>query len=224
MINLVDYYVHQLGGDLRAVSADARGRLSIVAFASPRRRGRGPTVLPLFGAWPDERRLAFLLGYQFCVLLDQAIHSGARRHHQVFDDVARYPKLGGILGSYYTNMHPALLLGVASGLVSQGAVDGATDQLRRLSRHVIVEYARFLTEDFADLVQVARGQAAHLHLLKPVFEALSSAYGTVRRPAATEGSFPFSVAARRPNAEVYERWCDVVQSDIHTVGEEVGAF
>jgi hypothetical protein len=223
-MNLVDYYEGELASDIRALSEASGGDFSVVAFVHPTTAVPGRDMQRLFHAMPVERQVAFLMGFHFCALLDQAVHDSIRERHARFDDVARYPKLRGILASYWTNMHPALLLGVASGRVDEGAIEATTEEFERLSAHVVTEYGRFLVEDFADLADVPRGDQVKDRLLAPVFSSLSSAYAILFLPAASSTKFPFHVGSEAPRAEVFQAWCGIVRADIHRVGGAAGVW
>ena len=222
-VNLVDYYKRELGPDISKLTAAGGGDLSIVAFVDPNTAAPGRDVQRLFQAMPVERQVAFLLGFHFCVLIDQAIHDAIRPLHSRFDAVVRYPKLRGILASYWTNMHPALLLGVASSRVDVSAINSTTAAFRGLSTHVVEEYARFLVEDFADLTDTARGDVARDQLLVPVFRSLSGGYTLFSLPSATPTSFPYRVGIMPPRRELYTEWCGIVRDDIKRVGDAAGA-
>ena len=89
MLDLIQYYEEGLGPDLLAFSSASGGDFSIVAFFGPDQASPGGEMQGLFHALPAERRLAFLFGYQFCVLLDQAIHDRLRQHHARFQARSR---------------------------------------------------------------------------------------------------------------------------------------
>ena len=109
----VQYYKESFGHDLKRVASATRAtnkdRISIVSLVPSQSRSEsfGDTAREFQRL---ENKVEFLFCYYFSALLDQGIHASLRDEHYHFNHFAQYPKFCGILGSYYSNLHPALLL------------------------------------------------------------------------------------------------------------------
>jgi hypothetical protein len=88
-------------------------RISIVSLV-PETIGGGPIGAAAKQFQSLKNKQLFLFCYYFSVLIDQAVHSSLREEHEHFDTLHSYPKFCGFLGSYHHNLHPALLLLIAT--------------------------------------------------------------------------------------------------------------
>lgn len=150
MSEATEYYTNRFGKDLIAVSdADPgwKGRISLVAVI-PGAVNATPGQAKAFNSLPAKDRVLFLMSYFYSALLDQAIHATLREEYATFDHLAGYPKLVGILGSAYTNIHPANLLVAATIHLNKLTAEAATELFTELTTHMTNEYVHFFTVQY----------------------------------------------------------------------------
>ena len=131
-------------------------------------------------------------------LLDQAVHARLRHVHA---RLRPFPKLGGILATFHSNLHPALLLLAATDLVPPEAEPEPTEDLRTLATHCFGGvYPRLVglaaTEDDA-------------MALSTLADELSTALALLFVPKSLR---PYS--PRNGNRELYERWLVMVHHEL----------
>lgn len=167
-----DYYSSRFGLQLiKVANADAgwRNSISLVGLI-PGAVNATPGQARAFSLLEEKDRVMFLMCYFYSTLLDQAIHSGLRQEHSAFDNLARYPKLVGILGSACTNLHPAnLLLAVTMHMdtLSSDTVTGLFDDVTTL---MLNEYVRFFTLEYPALTDRLQGHDAQLQAIRIVLQ------------------------------------------------------
>lgn len=156
-VNPLEYYRNQFGRELLIVMDDQStpgcNRLSILTLADdPRLNGAMAQQASRFRGLESKTR--FLFCYYFSALIDQAIHCRLRELHAAFDHYARYPKFCGILGSYWTNLHPNFLLHMATFYVSSQDEKAATEDFAAYAAFFPSDYYEFLVGKLPQLTNV----------------------------------------------------------------------
>lgn len=144
----VEYYQQQFSKDLIDLMNShefAKERISIVSLVD------NMSAPDHYGVVRNEfkniqNKPLFLMSYFFLVLMNQAIHSGARNLHQDFQNIVQYPKLVGILSSYGSNLHPALLLIVS--IKHSENIETTIDNFRILTKFLLHDYQDFFYQQF----------------------------------------------------------------------------
>lgn len=140
----IQYYKNSFPGDLEFAldpSPQYRDRISIVSLLPEQSRAFGSMRSPHL----------FLFCFFFSSLLDQAIHSGLRAEHPYFDKIARFPKIVGILSTYWHNIHPVLLLMAATFQIPPNGADRVTKDFETLSDFFIEDYCDFFMNQYSQL-------------------------------------------------------------------------
>lgn len=187
-----EYYRSRFGNDLiNIANADPgwRDSISLVGLI-PGATNATPGQARAFSVLEEKHRVLFLMCYFYSALLDQAIHAGLRREHFVFNSLARYPKLVGILGSAYTNLHPAhLLVAVTIHMktLSSETVVGLFDDL---TGFMVNEYVRFFTVEYPTLTDHLQTHEAQLNAIRTV---LCEAVHATTPPEPNLWSYVFSL-------------------------------
>ena len=167
-----DYYNTLFGQQLLEVAhADSgwRDRISLVGLI-PGATNATPGQARVLASLEHKHRVLFLMCYFYSSLLDQAIHAGLREEHSDFDNLARYPKLVGILGSAWSNLHPAHLL-VASTLHMQTLSSEAVLTLfDDLTKFMADEYVRFFTVEYPALTAHLQSPESQHRAILAVFQ------------------------------------------------------
>ena len=162
MSEATDYYNTLFGTQLLEVAhADSgwKNRISLVGFIP------GATNATLgqaraFALLEEKHRVLFLMCYFYSALLDQAIHAGLREEHPAFDNLARYPKLVGILGSAWSNLHPANLLVAVTLHMQTLSSEAVLTLFDELTSFMADEYVRFFTVEYPAHTDHLRSQEA----------------------------------------------------------------
>jgi hypothetical protein len=157
-MNAIEYYNEQFGRELLMVMnsrhPDSTNRLSILSLADDARLPQGMFDDHAANFRRVESKPRFLFCYYFSALIDQAIHSRLRELHASFDHYARYPKFCGILGSYWTNFHPNLILLVATLYVRPEDEEVALEDCGAYASFFPNDYCEFLREHMPKLANV----------------------------------------------------------------------
>lgn len=210
----IRYYKHQFGMDLlrvaNATRATIKDRISVVSLIPAVRSYPGG-----FGDTAEEfkkikDKILFLFCFYFSALIDQAIHSALREEHPHFDRLARYPKFCGILGSYHTNLHPALLLLVATLYAADEDSSAITSDFETLSGFFPSDYYRFLVEEYPQLTGRLQTPAEQHKAAVQLFTELSNATAMLFQP---ESLRPYSDAA--PDLNLFATWSALAASNIN---------
>jgi len=200
----VDYYKRKFGQELLYVSGATRGSgasgISIVWLVP---RGEYPQG---FGGREKafqklvSKRL-FLFCFFFSALIDQGIHSSLRSEHSHFDRLAKYPKFVGILGSAYTNLHPGLLLLLATLYIPAGEEKLASEEFQSLADFFSEDYCRFFHDEYPQITgRLVERQDQHQAIRKFLTE-LSNSTALLFIPNSLQ---PYSQQV--PNLKLYENW------------------
>jgi hypothetical protein len=208
----IEYYQTKFAADLAFVRGGdpSRGdRLSILVFTGSPTPGAVGAQQQRFGLLDRAVKVRFLFCLHFSVLIDQAIHERARHLHADFDRVAGYPKLAGILASYWTNLHPALLLQAASLYAHPGAVR-ETDDLTTYVDFFPADYRRFFLLEFPKHTRQLLDPDTRVRAHDDVMEGARAAYTLFQMPNVRVDSFPF-VGGPQPDDALYGRWIDLVR-------------
>ncbi len=157
-----DYYNTLFGPQLLKVAqADSgwRDRISLVGLI-PGATNATPGQARAFASLEGRHRVLFLMCYFYSALLDQAIHAGLREEHPAFNNLARYPKLVGILGSAWSNLHPANLLVAVTLHMQTLSSEAVLTLFDELTSFMVDEYVRFLTVEYPAHTDHLRSQEA----------------------------------------------------------------
>lgn len=206
----VSYYQGEFGHDLlRVATATTDNRISVVSLVPQR------TYPGNFGNTASEfqkldHKPRFLFCFFFSALLDQAIHASLREEHTHFDQLARYPKFCGILGSYHSNLHPAFLLLAATLYTIDENEAEATDDLQELAEFLPQDYYRFLTDEYPALTSRLNTPRERENAAITLFSELSNATARLFLPRSLR---PYSKA--EPNLRVFDKWAASIASSIN---------
>jgi hypothetical protein len=157
-----DYYNTLFGPQLLEVAHADSGwsdRISLVGLI-PGAPNATPGQARAFASLEEKHRLRFLMCYFYSALLDQAIHAGLREEHPAFDNLARYPKLVGILGSAWSNLHPANLLVAATLHMQTLSSEAVLTLFDEITSFMADEYIRFFTVEYPAQTDHLRSQEA----------------------------------------------------------------
>ena len=163
-----------------------------------------------------ENRIQFLFCYYFSVLLDQAVHSSMREEHSSFDNLARYPKFCGILGSFHTNLNPSLLLSLATLYTSDQDFDKATNDVKKLSNFFPDDYYQFFTHEYSKLTGRLERQDLQSNAMYTLFSELSNAVALLFQPNSLR---PFTDGI--PNKILFEKWISLISKNINEKLEQI---
>jgi hypothetical protein len=218
-MNAVLYYKESFGSDLlrvtNATQAKTRDRISIVSLVPERshQKSFGDTAREFQGL---EKKIDFLFCYYFSVLLDQAIHSSLRSEYPHFDHFARYPKFCGILGSYWTNLHPALLLLAATLYTSREDEESITKNLLELVAFFPDDYFTFITERYPKLSGRLTTSHEQFSSARSLFIELSKATALLFQPRSLR---PYS--EEEPNERLSQEWFAAIASAMNKKLNEI---
>lgn len=207
-IDSTDYFSGQFSKDLQRILAqEIRGgstsdRLSIVdLLPTPLRKVPGYGHYRVFDVL--ENKLSFLFSYYFCVLLDQAAHSAVREHHHIFEQQTSYPKFCGVLGLYWTNIDPILMLMAATLHVEIAEQERSLINFRALARYFAHQEAPAILQRFADgAVDISSEEIIRLVYSEAV-RATSSSY--------VGGPLLYTVIV--PDMELGEKWSRIAREE-----------
>lgn len=151
-MSIVEYYQQEFSKDLINLMNShefAKERISIVSLVDDM------SAPDHYGVVRDEfnriqKQQFFLFSFFFSVLIDQSIYSVARHLHQDFQNIAQYPKLVGILSSYWSNLHPSLLL-IASIKHTEN-LENLKYDFRDLAKYLLNDYKIFFINNFQTIL------------------------------------------------------------------------
>jgi hypothetical protein len=89
----------------------------------------------------------FLFCYFFSSLLDQAFHSSLKEEHHHFEKHFGYPKLCGIFGSYWSILHPNLIL-LAATLYLKDQRKAHDSDFQELAKYFPIRFKSLLTKEY----------------------------------------------------------------------------
>lgn len=210
-MNAIDYYRAEFGSDLKRIvdASGERDRISIVSLVPSNKPNRS---LQMAGQTFDQvysKRL-FLFCYFFSALIDQSIHSGLREEHSYFNQYAQYPKFCGILATYWSNLHPAALLLVATLYTPEKEKEISIKEFNELSDFFIDDYCNFFKEQYPNisgrLTTADQQNNAIAHVLSEMSNALAILFVPVRIT-------PYS--SSEPDKELYEQWLSYFRKKIN---------
>jgi hypothetical protein len=190
----IDYYKNSYTHDLELAldpSPHYRDRISIVSLL--------PEQAKVFGLMRSP--YLFLFCFFFNSLLDQAIHSGLRAEHPYFDRIARYPKIVGILSTYWHNIHPVVLLMAATFQISIRDEKRVTEDFQQLSDFFIEDYCDFFLNQYPKLTGRLESNADRLKACISVLSKISSALAILFCPNTI---IPYS--RKEANQELVAKW------------------
>ena len=198
----LEYYRCTFSGDLakmQSISTD-RDRISVISLLpSERPSGNLSEVGTVFDKCAHKR--LFLFSFFFSALFDQAIHSSLKEEHQYFDSIVQYPKFCGILETYHHNIHPALLLLVATLYTTINENDESLEEFREYSDFFINDYCTFLREQYPNLTGRLQTDEEQKAAVRRVLNEMSSAIAIVFTPNSLKPYYN-----QRISNELYERW------------------
>lgn len=214
-MNPVDYYRTRFPRDLQDVAGTSYSSgdrfISLVSLLPDPPPGGDDSVFARSGRRFIQlnSKPLFLFCYFFSSLIDQAIHSALRAEHPHFDHLAKYPKFVGILGTFHTNLHPALLLLTATLYVSRDENEATTRKLEELTDFFLSDYCQFITVDYPRLTGRLAAPADQQAALSALFSSLSSATALLFAP----DTLKFSQS--EPNLILYKGWLSYVSQRVN---------
>jgi len=190
----IEYYKNSFPRDIELAldpSPFHRDRISIVSLLPEQARSFGSMRSPHL----------FLFCFFFSSLLDQAIHSGLRAEHPYFDEIARYPKIVGILSTYWHNIHPITLLMAATFQISTNGAERATKDFENLSDFFIEDYCDFFMKQYSNLTGRLETNVERLQACISILSEISSALAILFCPNTIR---PYS--SEEANQELVAKW------------------
>lgn len=174
-MSLTKYYQHDFSKDLMNLMNShefAKERISIVSLIDD------IEAPDHYGIVRDEfnkiqKKQFFLFSFFFSVLIDQAIHGAARHLHQDFQNIAQYPKLVGILSSYWSNLHPSLLL-IASIKHTEN-LENLENSFEDLAKFILNDYQDFFYYQFPKYTKSLQSNEEIKLNLSSIFNEISRA-------------------------------------------------
>jgi hypothetical protein len=195
----IDYYREQFRHDLEVVAAGFDS-ISVVSLKGREPGGYREESSQAFQSL-DEKR-PFLFCYFFCVLLDQAVHTGGRDEHSHFDTFWQCPKFQGILGTAHTNLHPALILDAAVWLVDKGEEESSSAEFAELAEFFSEEYRRVLMEDYPGQSGRLSNESERHAVYRSVLAAAAEGLAVFMVPGGFEGLLEDAPRRKR----LYSTW------------------
>jgi hypothetical protein len=215
----IRYYKDKFGIDLlrvtNATRATIKDRISVASLI-PAASCSGGFCDTAAEFQKVRKKPLFLFCFYFSALIDQAIHSALREEHPHFDRLARYPKFCGILGSYHTNLHPALLLLVATLYTVNEDPTAITSDFETLSTFFPSDYYRFLVEEYPGLTGRLQTPAEQQRAAVQLFTELSNATAMLYQPVSLR---PYSDAI--PDHNLFTTWSGLVASNINKTLDDI---
>jgi len=152
----------------------------------------------------------FLFCFFFSSLLDQAIHSGLRAEHPYFDKIAKFPKIVGILSTYWHNIHPAFLLMAATFQVPPNGIERATKDFKTLSDFFIEDYCDFFMNQYPQLTGRLKTNPERLQACISILTKISSALAILFCPNTIR---PYS--SEEANQELVAKWISHFRNNVN---------
>ncbi len=215
----IQYYKERFGFDLLRIANASRStvkdRISVVSLIPATSYSGGFSDTAEEFQKLEDKPL-FLFCFYFSALVDQAIHAALHQEHLHFDRLARYPKFCGILGTYHTNIHPALLLLVATLYVSDEDAVSTTSNFEDLADFFPNDYYRFLVEEYPRLTGRLQTQAEQQRASTRLFSELSNATAILFQPTSLR---PYSDSS--PNQSLFKTWSGIVASNINNTLDNI---
>ena len=195
----VQYYKQNFGHELLKVqNAASHNKISIVALLPGNKPSRGVRNQAFQAV---ALKPFFLFSFYFSILIDQAVHSCLREEHAYFENLTRYPKFVGILGSYHTNLHPGLLLLAATLWIPRDEEQQFADQFIQLADHMIKDYCHFFHNRYPELTGRLTSLGEQNETIKSILTAMSEATALLFIPTSVQ---PYTKL--EPNYPLYESW------------------
>jgi hypothetical protein len=200
----ISYYEEDFGRELYAVqnatTATIKDSISIVSLL-PTDKSPGLIDEHARAFKSQSSQLLFLFSYFFTTLIDQAIHSALREEHPYFDRLARYPKLVGILATYHHNIHPALLLLVATLYTNEEDQSSATEQFYALCDFFADDYGNFIIIKYPSMTGRLQTEKERYIAGRELYIKLSNVLALFFIPRSLR---PYSSLS--PDINLYEKW------------------
>jgi hypothetical protein len=152
----------------------------------------------------------FLFSFFFTALIDQAIHSALREEHPYFYRLAQYPKFVGILATYHHNIHPCLLILVATLYTNYQDQDIATEEFFALADFFVDDYEDFIENKYPSLTGRLKNNEARKLAIQKLYAELSNALAFIFIPRSLR---PYS--SLLANVKLYEKWVGHLNSKIN---------
>jgi len=205
-MNITDYYEHLFSNDLtKLMDSSEFAKYKISMFSLIEGSGSSSHFGHTRKAFLSiEDKPCFLMSYFYTTLIDQALHTYDKLRHCDFNNIAKYPKLVGILSSYNSNMHPSNLLLISLCYIDSSDEEEYTNKFYQLTDYMVDDYENFIKNIFPKYTHKLN-TAEQLDMLKSVYaEIISSmSFNSVRRLYHTEMKY---------SVEVYMKWLSYIQS------------
>ena len=210
-MNALDYYRSEFGGDLKRIvdASGDRNRLSIVSLVPSNKPSRSFQMASQAFDQVSTKRL-FLFCYFFSVLIDQSIHSGLREEHTYFDQYAQHPKFCGILATYYSNLHPAALLLVATLYTPENEQEISIKEFNELSDFFIDDYCNFFKDQSPNISGRLKTAEQQNNAIASVLNEMSSALAILFVPVRIS---PYTTC--EPDNNLYEKWLSYFRTKVN---------
>lgn len=141
MNSLIEYHNNQFFNDLEILIKSSEGTDKIISLVSLSETDKTPgfygVVRNAFNSLNDKE--LFLTVYMFYVLFDQATYE----LKEVYEKTV--PRLGGILGSYGSNFHPAHLMFLATSYIDKNSEGKFIDDFKEYTFFILGYYKETLT-------------------------------------------------------------------------------
>lgn len=183
-MNPIEYYKKIFAGDIQSIQNvtphefkrynDRISIFSLVPGANHSLPGMFAKHAKAFQGLTHKR--LFLFCFFFSVLIDQAIHSSLRIEHYFFDKLAKYPKIVGILSGFNSNIHPALLLLLATLYINSAEEVDATSDFKQLTDFFIQDYCDFFSLQYPALTGRLNTRQEQIFALGRVFSDIVNAF------------------------------------------------
>ena len=170
----IEYYKNYFPADLQNVMATLEhgNRISIHSLISADAHGHFGRTRQAFLESKSPRM--FLYCFFFIALIDQAIHAALRGEQDNFEKIAGYPKLAGILSSYWHNMEPALLLLISTIYLDEEDEKCIVDDFELLTNYFLNDYIDFFHNVFPEYANHLSTREMQNRAIKNVFSAIKS--------------------------------------------------
>ncbi len=205
----VDYYKHYFQTDLLNINdtIDNYPGLSYHWLVS---KSSGKTRRAFLNT---KSKMLFLFCYFYTTLIDQAIHSATNELHPDFQKISGYPKFVGIFHSSSSNMHPALLLLIATAYIDNEDEYELTKEFEDLTLFFLNDYVDFFHNIFPKYT-------LHLQFKDLQDNAIESIFKDIKEAMNWE-SVPKSINIIQPDIPLYKNWIKILNQAIITKLENV---
>ena len=202
-MNPIDYYKNSFAHDLtiaQNIDPNHSDRISIVSLL--------PDKATCFDSMNSP--YLFLFCFFFSAILDQAVHSGLREEHEYFANLARYPKIVGILAMYWHNIHPVTLLMAATFQISPDQKDDVTKEFETLSDYFIDDYCNFFIEQYPKLSGRLQKRDDQIRACSAILNEMSTALAILFCPKTIK---PYS--SKEADQELVEKWVSHFRDNVN---------